>query len=95
MSLPLPSWLEDASLSDAERAVMLKRFRLRVAALYATPSGTLMALGYALGCNQHYITVECNSDKPLPRYKALAVRGLVGPEVFPLDGESEPSAQSM
>lgn|GEM_PF-2920853 len=95
MSFPLPPWLEDKSFTDAEREALLKRFRLRLAALYATPSGTLGALGLALGCNQTFLTVESNSDKPLPRYKALAVRGLVGPEVFPLDGESEPSAQSM
>jgi len=86
MSISTPAWID--SLPDAEQTSARRTFFLRLAALYATPDGTLRALSIAIGRNPNYLSAICQSErKPAPGLltdvkDVIAVENLVGRRII-------------
>jgi len=83
VSIPsLPHWID--SLSGKERDAARQRFLLRLAALYASESGTLRDLGAALGRSKNSLT-RYVSDVPelLPVELVIDLERLVGRAAMP------------
>ncbi len=99
MSPPLPLWITSLELN--ERDANTRVFYLKVAALYATPAGSLPALAKRLMRSHTYLTLICSNSKPasirgrIPVKDAILIEQIVGrdvitrellcPEVFHID----------
>lgn len=84
--MKLPDWVTDPNLNEDERARQVLSYRLRLAALHIDPEGSLKRLGMAAGYSDQYMSI-CIGRGKLPQRAELAVRQVVGSEVFPTQEE--------
>lgn len=81
--LPYPTWLDELPVD--ERVWARIRFRMRLAALYATQTGTIEALapltGYTLAAMKNVLAASTRQHCS-PRM-ALAVEAIVGRDIAP------------
>lgn len=78
----VPSWASDPSLDESTRQKMLLNYRLRVAALHHNPHGSLTELSVAAGFFRQHLHM-CISRGTMSRKAELAVRAVIGEDVFP------------
>lgn len=84
--MKLPDWVTDPTLNEEERARQVLSYRLRMAALHVDPEGSLKRLGVAAGYSDQYMSI-CIGRGKLPHRAELAVRQVVGADVFPTQEE--------
>lgn len=93
MQPPIPLWLYQAD--NADKGTEARLFYIRLAALYATPTGSLPALSKAIGRSENFLTSLCAHKRRLPVRDAIRIESLVGrhvvtrqmlcPEVFDVE----------
>lgn len=83
MNIPLPRWID--SLSDEDKQAATQRFLIRMAALYATESGTVAALEQAMRRSRNSLTTYIQREAPSRVSPALAIEieGIAGRAVVP------------
>jgi len=80
--MPIPTWVNDPTLSDEDRQKQLLNFRLRLAALHHNKHASVTKLSVAAGYSEDYLATAITRGKL--RLKAeLAIRQIVGNEAFP------------
>lgn len=80
MTFPIPGSVQKAP--KTERGVRSLRFKLRVAALYGTPDGTLKALANACGID--HSTLACHiARENIPAPLCVKLEKLCGADQFP------------
>jgi hypothetical protein len=76
-----PRWVEKAPA--AEKSAARQRFLLHLAAVYASPSGSLRELSGLLGYNPATLSVYVTRPEPIPPKVAIGLENLLGVNVFP------------
>lgn len=82
----LPKWFNEINPTESENEERV--FLLRLAALYASPEGTLPFLSRCIGRNPNYLTTLCTPRRGQARglvdhMDAIEIEKLVGREVMP------------
>lgn len=93
MQPPVPTWISSADA--AEKTTESRLFYIRLAALYATPNGSLPALSKAIGRSENLLTGIYAHKRKLQVRDAIRIEALVGrnvvtremlcPEVFDVE----------
>jgi len=78
-----PGWIKD--LPKAERQAETTKFWLRIAALYATPKGSLRQLSIKLGLHPMTIATYTSRGEPIPPETCIKIEKLLGVDLFPRD----------
>lgn len=80
MPIPLPDWLDP---TDTQARV---RFYTMIAAIYASPSGSMSVLSFRIGyTNRKSLPVLLCNDRPITLEKCRAIASCVPPEVFTVE----------
>lgn len=74
-SVVLPKWARDRYNRS--------HFLLRLAALYATPAGTVRQLSIALDLNPSTLSEYLSRDEPITPELAIKIEKLLGANLFP------------
>lgn len=82
--MPLPLWVTDPGLSEAEKARALLNYRIRLAALHVDCFGSINLLSARAGFATNYLGNVIRRGV-LPRKCELAIRQVVGADVFPTE----------
>lgn len=80
----LPVWVNDPSLNEEDRRLMLLRFQIKMAALLHNKDGSLGPLSTAAGFSANYLQA-CLGRGSIPKRVLLAVKGVVGTQPFDFD----------
>lgn len=82
--MPLPIWVTDPGLSEAEKARALLNYRIRLAALHVDCFGSIHELSTRAGYASAYLGNVIRRGA-LPLRVELAIRQVVGADAFPTE----------
>lgn len=85
MGMPYPKWI--ASLPNGpDKLRKMNRFRIRLAALYATPAGSLCALANTIGVGYEALKSQVQSERCLASLDTKdGIYDLLGDDFVPPD----------
>lgn len=80
--IQLPHWIKNEP-DDRVRSILENRFRLRLAALYACPEGTLESLANIIGVHPKTLCSQAQSIVQASKATRSGIRSILGDEFVP------------